>query len=405
MTISRLAALDISRRPGASAMLIISIAISVAITSLLFRLFLISENRLSTLAHGGDAVIGAKSGDLDILLSSLNNEGGAPGFLPHKLFQSLRNHQSVQFGDSVTTKESFLRSVIPIVHFAKFRDYRAIGTDASFFERPHAEDSIHLAAGTLATNEREVVVGYRVAVNEGLKLGSDVELTRWVNDPTQNAAPENFKVVGIMKETKAAWDYNVFATVSEAQRVLGAQPLVNSIWENQIVTYVMVYLAPDSFDKLEHLVNNRSVGQTVSIKETTLKLRDLTGLAERLGNLIIAMILLLTAALICAVLFVRHGQLSAHAMILRSLGFQRSQIAMWIMLASLMAAVFGILIGAFVESAAFIVFHRALGAVVPAVGADAVSMLQLWPIWIATLSAAIIGTFLPMIRVSSRDTI
>lgn len=398
----RLAALDISRRPLASMMLIAAIALSVAAASLLFRLFLISENRFATLAAGGDAIIGAKSGELDILLSSLNNEGRAPGFLPFKLFQSLRNHQSVQFEDGVTAKASFLRSVIPLIHFAKFRDYRALGTDDSFFERPRAEDSIRLATGTLARNEREVVVGYRVAVDERLNLNSQIELTRWVNDDTQ-AAPENFKVVGILSETKTSWDSNVFTTVAEAQRVLGAQPLANSIWQNQVVTSILVYLQADTFEKLEGLVNNRSVGQTISISEATKKLRELTGLGARLGFLTVAIIVFLGGLTVCAVLISRYEGLSTQTAILRALGFQKSEVGLWLLSESLMIGIIALMIGGLLESACFEIFHRNLGAVVPALGKDSVGMLHLWPIWLATLVGTAIGTVFPMFRFYQQD--
>lgn len=402
MKLFRLAVLDIVRRPLASFMLIVSIALSVAAASLLFRLFLIAENRFDTLAAGGDAIIGAKSGEIDILLSALNNEGNYPGFLPVRLFQSLRTHQTVQFEDGVQTQPSFIRSVVPIVLFAQYRNYRAIGTDESFYERPRIEDSVKLVAGKLPGPGKEVVVGAEIARREGLSLSSTVDLTRWEANGVATA-PEHYTVVGILAPTSTAWDFNLFSTVSEAQRVLATQPLPSSIWGNEVLNYFLVYLTPDGLPKLEALINNRSVGQSVAVVKTIERLKELTGVGERLGFSIVGTILFLGGLSICAVLISRYEGLSIQTAIMRALGFQKNEVLFWLVSESLLIAIIALLIGGFTEGLTFEIFHTSLGTAIPTLGASSVNILDLWPIWLSTLLGTLIGTCLPMIGFYRQD--
>ena len=109
---------------------------SVACGGILLRLYQLSESRFSSLGRGGDAVVGAKAGGIEILLGSLNGEGAFPGFLPYKLFESLRAQQKVQFEDGQTSQPNYIRAIIPFVYFAHYNGARVVGTDEVFFKRP-----------------------------------------------------------------------------------------------------------------------------------------------------------------------------------------------------------------------------------------------------------------------------
>ena len=84
MNALRLAILNLTRRRVPTFLALLSIAISVGFSGVLLRLYFLSESRFSTLAKGGDAIVGAKSGGLDILLNCLNLEGPYPGYIPSR---------------------------------------------------------------------------------------------------------------------------------------------------------------------------------------------------------------------------------------------------------------------------------------------------------------------------------
>ena len=113
MTTFKLAILNISRRKFTSSIAVISIALSVACSGILLRAYEMSSSRFSTIARSGDAVIGAKSSGIEILLGSMNNEGAYPDFVPYVLFESLRKEQSSP-GAYSSTK---MISVTPFLYF------------------------------------------------------------------------------------------------------------------------------------------------------------------------------------------------------------------------------------------------------------------------------------------------
>ena len=57
---------------------------------LVLHLIAASQGRFKTLAHEGTALIGAKAGEFDILLSGLNLEGKIIDFVPYNLYETIR---------------------------------------------------------------------------------------------------------------------------------------------------------------------------------------------------------------------------------------------------------------------------------------------------------------------------
>src|SRR5450432_2089553 len=129
MTAFRLAFLNLSRRKIPTMIVFISISISVSCGGILYRSFILGQSRFSLIDHRGDAIVGAKSGGIDILLNCMNLEGPFPDFIPFKLYQSLKNQENIKFEDQSVSNPKFLRSIIPILYFANYKNYRVLGTD------------------------------------------------------------------------------------------------------------------------------------------------------------------------------------------------------------------------------------------------------------------------------------
>src|SRR5689334_19056388 len=99
MTSFRLAILSLIRRRTPTFIAFLAISVSVAFSGILLRLYVLSGARFSGLAKAGEAIVGAKSGGVEILLGALNLEGEYPDFIPLKLYASLAARSGVQFED------------------------------------------------------------------------------------------------------------------------------------------------------------------------------------------------------------------------------------------------------------------------------------------------------------------
>ena len=136
----RLAFHHLWRRKISTLIALIGIFVAIATAGILLRVMLLSQSRFASLARTGDAIVGAKSSDLSLLLGALNLEGEYPDFVPAVLYQSLAAHESVHFEDGANSQGSAIETIIPFVIFAKVQNFRVIATDKIFVEAryPHS---------------------------------------------------------------------------------------------------------------------------------------------------------------------------------------------------------------------------------------------------------------------------
>ena len=163
-----LAVSNLTRRRVPTLIALVAITLAVALGGTLLRLYVLTSERFDTLAEG-EAVIGAKSGEIAILLGSLNLEGPPPGPLPLALFETLRDRGNQRLTMEQDSVVPFLRAVVPMVHFATWRGHRVIGTDEAFRLRP--DGSARALDGRWPARHGEVVLGAEVARQEGERCG------------------------------------------------------------------------------------------------------------------------------------------------------------------------------------------------------------------------------------------
>jgi putative ABC transport system permease protein len=344
MTAYRLALLNLFRRKVPTLITIFSIALSVACCGILLRLNELSENRYSGFAKGGDAIVGAKAGGIEIILGALNGEGPYPGYLPFKLFQSLRAETAVKFEDGAESKPTFIQSIIPLVYFAKFKDFRVLGTDESFIHRPKESEDLQFSEGHWAGEDSEIVLGSSVAEKEKLKVGEFVSIDPWAFNHSSIAF--SLKVAGILKPSGTAWDRMLYSNLATAQKTLASMDLSHeSIWGSDVLNYFLVYLKPGTFESLSSVVNKRTVGQAVLVTEQKARLKELSGTGTKVGLFVMFLVLALGALSVTSMLITRFEAMSLQLAVLRALGYKRKVIGQWLLWEGFLLGVFACLIG------------------------------------------------------------
>jgi putative ABC transport system permease protein len=403
MTPFRLALLSLTRRKVTSFIALISIALSVACSGVLLRMYELSGSRFATMGDGGDAIVGAKAGGIEILLNSLNAEGNYPDYLPYSLFASLRAQQTVHFEDGAQSQPDYLRLVIPVLFFAKHNGYRVMGTDATFFQRPDSPHAVIVREGRVAQADREIVVGAALAEREHLKLGSEISATSWTSGDTDGSEIP-FKVVGILNRTAKLWDNMSFATVEQAQTVIAlAGNLNGSIWGNRVLNYFFVYLKPNGEEALRKLINGRTVGQVAFVSSEKQKLLDLTGTGRDLGFLMAAFIIGLGGLCVAAMLITRFDAMALQIAVLRAIGYGRRKVSAWLMLEGILLGVAACFIGGLLDAALFPMFRAMLGAALPTEELASISIWHSAPVWIAAILSTVVAVVIPLVRFYRQD--
>ena len=329
MTPFKLARLSLSRHRFSTVITVIAIGLSVACGGILLRLHQLSESRFSALANGGDAIVGAKAGGIEILLGSLNGEGDFPDFLPHKLFESLRAEQAVTHGDGVTTRPSYIESIVPFVYFGKFYEYRVVGTDDSFYRRERVDVSPILIDGKWFSQSGEVALGAAVAKAKKVRIGDRIQVRPWMGGNALSSEID-LKVVGVLRPTGTQWDRTLFSSVNQAHKVFEQNLSTiasRSIWGSAVLHYFLVYLNPGGFAPLEALVNRRTVGQVVQVEEQKERLREISGVGKSVGLFVTAFVILLGGLSVCSMLVTRFEGMSLQLAVLRALGYTKKEIS------------------------------------------------------------------------------
>src|SRR5437899_8731661 len=125
----RLAWADFTRHRGPASLSVAALSLSIALSGMLFRLAKVAEARFAGLARAGDVIIGAKAGEVAIVLGCLNAEGPYPGFIPDRLYFSLRNHEKLSAAGGAPERP-FHKTIVPLLYGGKFRGRPIIGTNA-----------------------------------------------------------------------------------------------------------------------------------------------------------------------------------------------------------------------------------------------------------------------------------
>ena len=404
MTSLRLACLHLARKPLSSAIAAIAVAASVACGGTLLRLYELSGSRFSSLARGPDAIVGAKSGGIEILLGALNLEGPYPGFLPLKLFESLRAQQKVRFEDGADSQPDYLRGITPFLFFARIDGARVIATDESFL----ANFGGQLASGRWGGALGEAVVGSAVAGRLGLKPGDFIEAEIWLENPDASAPrgrPRAMKlaIVGALAPFGSAWDRGVFSNLATAREALGNQRIPGSIWGPDVLHYFLATLKPNGMKPLVDLVNKRTVSQVASVTVERAALEALTGSGRSLGLIVMSLIIALAGLCMLTLMIVRFDAMSSQIAVLRAIGYLRREIGAWLLLEGAMLGCAGCAVGAAIDGMLFPTVRALLGSALPDETIAVSALWQSWPVWVAALCAVVASVVFPIWRTYRQD--
>ena len=408
----QLAWLSLIRRPLSTVLALAAIALAVGGCGVLLRLYLLEQNRFSTIARGSDAIIGAKAGGIDILLGALDAEGPYPGFLPYKLFETMRARAAVHFEDGATEEQNYLQQVTPFLYCAHASGFRVVATDSTIFNWPNY--SLTFAAGRFIDKPDQpdnVVVGAAVAQKLNLKIGQTIELTPWIGtDDNQTQMreqnpPQTFTVSGVLNATHSSWDRLLFTTIADGQRLIAAEPSLNtrSIWGNDVLNYMLVDLPSAGHASLKNLINKRTVGQVIFTRAEKKHLEELTGTGQSIGTMISILVILLGGLAVASMLVARFDAMGVQLAVLRALGYTRFQVALALLSEGFLLGVAACAIGFFVDLTMFPVMRWMLGEALPPPDIVSSAIWQSAPVWFAAIMATTASVLLPVIKLYNQD--
>lgn len=402
MNPARLSWLYLRRHLFTTSTTIVALALAVASVTLLLKLELLSHSRFNTLANEGDAIIGAKSSGLDILLGALNFEGDIPAYLPQNLYETLKAKQTINFEDKTSFKDVFAIShITPLLIFGKYKTYTLTGTEESFLTWPHSETSPQLQDGQFPLNNNEAMLG--AAVAESLKIGDTIAVHSRIHDSSYEGSSFPLKIVGILKTTGKIWDQGVYTNLITAQNAVIHTPGYQTSWGSHVLSYFLVNIQSGGERALSTLINQRTVAQFVMVKKEKEHLEELTGSNQSLQLLIVGTLLLLSTLTVLAVFFTRMEARSLELAVLRALGYSRRILIALLLTEGLWMGLASVLLASILEASLSPFILSTVGAQLPSANSTN------WPWWVILVTgsfamfAIAIASLPPLIRLYKLD--
>ena len=303
-------------------------------------------NRAFTGVTGGfDAVLGARSSKLQLILNSIFHLEESPGNIAAADVDVIRNNPNVEVA-------------LPIAVGDNFKGYRLVGTVPDLLLGVEFAPGQHyriLPPGRpFADGTHEAVAGSFVARQLGLKINDTFHPFHGLNYDETNQHAESYVITGIFEPTGTPTDRVIWIPVAGIQRMSGHDPRVATD-----VSAVLIKLRaenPMSGFQLDQLYNKRGNKLTFAwpIGAILAKLFDKIAWFDRILGFVCYLVVVVATASILASIYNSMNERRREIAILRALGAGRGTVFSAIVVESAAIATLGMVI-AFAVYAAIVV--------------------------------------------------
>lgn len=205
----KLARLSLWNRRSTVLMTWLSLTISIALLLGIDHLRTEAKQSFTSTVSGTDLIIGARSGQLNLLLYSVFRIGNATANISWDSYQRIRKHPQISWS-------------IPISLGDSHRGYRVMGTSADYFSHYQYANAqpLQLAEGEPFNAVFDTVLGAEVAQKLGYSVGQQIELSHGVGAVSfskHNDKP--FTVVGILARTGTPVDQTVHVSLEAIEAI------------------------------------------------------------------------------------------------------------------------------------------------------------------------------------------
>lgn len=176
-----------------------TIAISVMLLLSIERVRQEAKSSFANTISGTDLIVGARTGDIQLLLSSVFRIGHANNAVQWQSYEYIKQQRGVAW-------------TIPISLGDSHKGHAVLGTDSSYFThfRYGKKQALAFAHGRAFHNGREVVLGSDVAKKLNYHLGEQIVISHGMGNTSFHHHDDNpMTIVGILKPTGTPVDRTV----------------------------------------------------------------------------------------------------------------------------------------------------------------------------------------------------
>ena len=200
----RVVVASLTYRRGAVLLSILAICISALTLLSVEHIRQQARQAFSQTVSGVDLIVGARGGDINLLLYSVFHLGNASRNMSYQSFDALQQSADVAWA-------------IPLAMGDSHRGHRVIGTNANFFEhfRYGQKTPLQFQQGRAFKQTFEVVIGAQVARRFHYQLGDSVVISHGLGQHSfQQHEQHPFTVRGILAPTGTPVDKALYVSLA-----------------------------------------------------------------------------------------------------------------------------------------------------------------------------------------------
>ncbi len=244
----KLARLSLWHRKGTVFLTLCSLVISIGLLLGIDHLRLEAKQSFTSTVAGTDLIVGARSGQLNLLLYTVFRIGNATNNISYQHFQQISQHRAVAWS-------------IPLALGDSHKGFRVLGTTPDYFKffRYGEKQPLVLAQGQAFQQVYQTVLGSEVAKKLNYKLGDQITLSHGVGAVSfSEHRGQPFTVVGILAATGTPVDQSVHVSL------LGIEA-IHQGWQNGMPSRRGQAVALDE-EKLASLQPSQITGFMLGLK-------------------------------------------------------------------------------------------------------------------------------------------
>jgi len=203
-TVFGLARRSLQNRAATALLTIFSIAISVALLVGVERVRTEARTSFTNTISGTDLIVGARSGDINLLLYSVFRIGNATNNISWESYEEIAANPLVEW-------------TVPISLGDSHRGFRVMGTNDGYFKhyRFAGSRTLEFSEGKPFGNVFETVLGSDVAAQLGYNIGDEIVIAHGTGATSfANHDDKPFTVTGILKKTGTPLDRTVHVSLA-----------------------------------------------------------------------------------------------------------------------------------------------------------------------------------------------
>jgi len=336
-----------SLRHHLASTLVSAFAIALA-GGLLMAVWVMKEEASKTftgVTGGFDAVLGARSSKLQLVLNAIFHLEESPGNIAAADVEAIRKNPNVELA-------------LPIAVGDNYKTFRLVGTTSELFTRveyaPGRRYEIAAPGRAFAEDQHEAVVGSFAAQQLGLKVGDTFHPFHGLLYDEAKQHAETYVVTGIFAPTSTPADRVIWIPITGLTRMSGHDP--KAATDASAVLIKLKAESPMSGFQMDLLYNKRGNKLTFAwpIGQILAKLFEKIAWFDKVLAFVSYLVVVVATASILASIYNSMNERRREIAILRALGAHRGTVFGAIVLES--AAIAGLgMIGAFLVYAAIVV--------------------------------------------------